>query len=241
MIYRHVFESVTVFFSFLLSFVLSLSLSFFLSFFPGWRIPKFITRLSRWCTSDASLWIPSDMLQCVAARYSVWYTDSHTLQRTATHCNITVNTEWHADEILILCVDIPQSVHRTGICNTLQHTATRCNTLQHSLYIARCRGFLVSEVVEDPFHHCAYRVTCCSVLQCVVVCVIYRLIHTTTHCNTLQHLCEYRVTYTQDIILCVYISDKTLFFVSIYQATIYSFCLFIRQDFVLCVDIPQSV
>jgi len=90
-------------------------------------------------------------------------------------------------------------------------------------------------------HHCAYRVTCCSVLQCVVVCVMYRLTHTTTHCNTLQHHCVYRVTYRRDFILCVYISDKTLFFVSIYQATIYSLCLFIRQDCILCVDIQQSV
>jgi len=76
------------------------------------------------------------------------HTATHTLQRTATHCNALQRTATH--------------------CNTLQHTATHCNTLQHYM----CRGLTrrswsKSKVCCNVLQRGA---VCCSVLQFAVCC-----------------------------------------------------------------------
>ena len=99
------------------------------------------------------------------------------LQHPATHCNTLQHTATHSNTLQ----------HTATHCNTLQHTATHYNTLQHSATHSRDLRLWLDNPwlpASGPFplpsgqsvHHISYM--CCSVLQCMAVFLLQRVILT---------------------------------------------------------------
>ena len=101
----------------------------------------------------------------------------NTLQNTATHCNTRQYTITHCKCVYVVCdtVQHPRCRVCMYVCNTLQHTATRCTTLQHTDYTAtldaQCVCVLGHPTVPRQGSVLQRVAACCTVLQCVSVCI----------------------------------------------------------------------
>jgi len=105
-------------------------------------------------------------------------THCNTLQHTATHCNTLQYRDVHCGEKRVCqSVDGAPATH----CNPLQPTATQRLTLRRKASLPKCRRcschstICTSAVAADKISLPSLGTSCCSVLQCIVVC-----------CNELQ-------------------------------------------------------
>ena len=145
------------------------------------------------------------VLQCVAVFLAV----CRVLQRVAVRCTVAVccsvygRVPWRVPCVGRVCEK--RRFSSLSHYNTQQHTATHCNTLQHAITNDSLRQqkqlsrYIQTQTQCSPHELtltiCMHSFTCMCLYKlfflCVwtqtIICFTARLLHTVTHCKTLQH------------------------------------------------------